>query len=318
MVGDPRAADQRPLTDGPWYDAEPAWSADRTMIAFSSDRGGEGARNIYVMNGDGTGIRRLTRGLARDVKPRWSPDGTRIAFASDRGGRPGVWLVNRDGTGMHRAGDGYAPLWSPDGRWIAYPRWCVAVIYPYGGCGIAIQAADSSRSCDAPGRPDTLRWAADASRLLVFLPPIEWGAVAPNCRLLESSEDTDRLAPSGWSDPDLPPSCTMDGTIGNRLILGTTDDDVICAGLGDDIVDAGDGHDVLYGSDGNDTLTGGPGRDWLFGANGNDTIQTRDGNPDTVHCGPGNDTVNADADDAVSSDCEHARVLDGGRDPPRL
>jgi hypothetical protein len=38
---------------------------------------------------------------------------------------------------------------------------------------------------------------------------------------------------------------------------------------------------------------------------GNDTIDVRDGEQDSVQCGPGDDTVTADAIDTVADDCEH-------------
>jgi hypothetical protein len=36
-----------------------------------------------------------------------------------------------------------------------------------------------------------------------------------------------------------------------------------------------------------------------------DTIKARDGETDTISCGPGEDTVEADAQDVVAADCEH-------------
>ena len=74
-------------------DAEPAserlarpawpasWSPDGRKIAFTS--GHDGESEIYVMNADGSGQRRLTqqRGNATSA-PAWSPDGRKIAFDS--------------------------------------------------------------------------------------------------------------------------------------------------------------------------------------------------------------------------------------------
>ena len=48
------------------------------MIVFSSDR--DGNYEIYAMNADGSGQRRLTKEPATDGMPNWSPDGKRIAF----------------------------------------------------------------------------------------------------------------------------------------------------------------------------------------------------------------------------------------------
>jgi Tol biopolymer transport system component len=48
---------------------------------------------------DGTGLRRLTKNRkADDFAPTWTPDG-RIVFHSNRGG---LYVMNRDGTGVRR------------------------------------------------------------------------------------------------------------------------------------------------------------------------------------------------------------------------
>ncbi len=46
------------LTESPAYEGAPAWSPRGDQIAFASDR--DGGLYIYVMNRDGTGVRRLT------------------------------------------------------------------------------------------------------------------------------------------------------------------------------------------------------------------------------------------------------------------
>jgi Tol biopolymer transport system component len=62
---------------------------------------------------------------ARNYHVQPSPDGTRVAFDSDRDGERGVYVANRDGTGVTRvSGPGYAavPTWSPDGTQLAIVR----------------------------------------------------------------------------------------------------------------------------------------------------------------------------------------------------
>jgi TolB protein len=44
----------------------------------------DGNPEIYVMNADGSEQRRLTRSTTRDRAPVWSPDGRRIAFVRSR------------------------------------------------------------------------------------------------------------------------------------------------------------------------------------------------------------------------------------------
>ena len=86
--------------------------------------------DIYAMNDDGSGLRRLTNNtLSSDSYPRWSPDGKRIAFHrnmdKDRIQTSSeLFIMNADGTDQKRlthntVADGY-PSWSPDGQYLAF------------------------------------------------------------------------------------------------------------------------------------------------------------------------------------------------------
>jgi Tol biopolymer transport system component len=96
-------------------DTDPDWSPDGRLIAFASSRNTGG---IYVINPDGTGLRRVFRGPASDVD--WSPDGRLIAFQSR-----GIHVIDSSG-GRPRAvlrGAGFSlPAWSPNGRELAVVR----------------------------------------------------------------------------------------------------------------------------------------------------------------------------------------------------
>jgi TolB protein len=74
----------------------PAWSPDGSKLAFTSNR--DGNSEIYVVNRDGSGMRRLTNHPMIDVTPTWSPTGNQIAFTSDRTGTPQIWVMNADGS----------------------------------------------------------------------------------------------------------------------------------------------------------------------------------------------------------------------------
>jgi Tol biopolymer transport system component len=56
----------------------PAWSPDGKKIVFMSDRDGD--IEIYVVNADGTHLKRLTHAPGRDAHPAFSRDGRKIAF----------------------------------------------------------------------------------------------------------------------------------------------------------------------------------------------------------------------------------------------
>ena len=125
------------LTSGTGEEIEPQWSPDGTRIAFVGlvrrpGRDAEPKADIYVINRDGTGERRLTDGPGTKRDPSWSPDGTRIAFAaSDR--TSGSWYiavaraVGQDSTALSKPPDGCRdrePAWSPDGLSVAFARTC--------------------------------------------------------------------------------------------------------------------------------------------------------------------------------------------------
>lgn len=67
-------------------------------------------REIYVMKADGSGQKRLTRRAGDDWAPRFSPDGQRIAFTQLRGT---ISTMNATGTGLQRLTAGTDADWRP-------------------------------------------------------------------------------------------------------------------------------------------------------------------------------------------------------------
>jgi Tol biopolymer transport system component len=106
---------------------EPSLSPDGTQVVFTSSRDGDS--EIYTMPVGGGAATRLTAFHRDDWGPEWSPDGRFVAFLSDRDGVDRVHVMRPDGTAPYRVGtpvaDGGAedePVWSSDGRWLAFTR----------------------------------------------------------------------------------------------------------------------------------------------------------------------------------------------------
>lgn len=120
----------RRLTKGPAgaINVEPSLSPDGSKIAFSSERGGRPM--IYVMNSDGSNVKRLTYKGAYNSSPSWSPDGKKIAFAGQDGSNFDIFVMDADGSNIKRitsatkangkAANNEDPSFSPDSRYIVY------------------------------------------------------------------------------------------------------------------------------------------------------------------------------------------------------
>ena len=79
-VINPNGHDLRHLTTGRATSFDPAWSPDGRQIAFVREPSGNGFTSvlradseIYVMNADGTNVRRLTNDKIGEASPAWQP-----------------------------------------------------------------------------------------------------------------------------------------------------------------------------------------------------------------------------------------------------
>jgi dipeptidyl aminopeptidase/acylaminoacyl peptidase len=120
-----------PLTWGIYDEANPAWSPDGSLIAFSSNRTEDADANdntdVFTIQVNGGRITQVSKDPGGDDNPVWSPDGTDIAFihmpvdppvyatpriwsAPAAGGPPLDWTAKLD---RHAGGE---PRWAPDGR----------------------------------------------------------------------------------------------------------------------------------------------------------------------------------------------------------
>ena len=115
----------RNLTSSPGVrETSPAWSPDGQWIAYLSDRSGE--YEIYVRRSDGAGEeRRVTH--ENDVwkyPPIWSPDAKKLLFSDKSERLRYVDVASGRITEIDRAvaSDITSYRWSPDSRWVTYPK----------------------------------------------------------------------------------------------------------------------------------------------------------------------------------------------------
>ena len=108
-------------------DSKPVWSHRGKQIAFHSTR--DFVRELYVMDLDGTNIRRLTRTTYSPYQTTgfspavWSADDRQLAYVMHPGGPSKLFVVNADGTGKkhlsldNRTNSGVFLIgWLPDRR----------------------------------------------------------------------------------------------------------------------------------------------------------------------------------------------------------
>jgi Ca2+-binding RTX toxin-like protein len=95
------------------------------------------------------------------------------------------------------------------------------------------------------------------------------------------------------------------GPAGNDVLIGGAGFDIMFGAEGNDWLLGGADTDVMLAAGGNDLLAGQAGVDNFNAGDGDDRNFARDGGPDSITCGLGNDSLDADLVDATpANDCE--------------
>ena len=162
---------------------DPAWSPDGRRIAFAARLDDPERLAIYVVGATGGDPKRV---VAAGEFPSWSPDGRRIAYVDPDSGA--VFVINVDGTGRQRIapglvwdnsveGDytaaGYAPVWSPGGRRVAFAADLPGSRLPSTHCPALIPRQVTQGTSPAP------IWQQRKSRVRCAAPPFGMLPPAP-------------------------------------------------------------------------------------------------------------------------------------------
>ena len=131
------------LTNAKGYDAEGSYSPDGRLIAFASNRQAYERKmtereatmfekdkafmnEIYIMNADGSDLKRLTVSPGYDGGPFFSPDGKRICWRrfSQDGATAEIFTMKIDGTDIRRLTRlsvmSWAPFYHPSGDYLIF------------------------------------------------------------------------------------------------------------------------------------------------------------------------------------------------------
>jgi Tol biopolymer transport system component len=138
------SGDDRTVTSFPGPQFDP--DGHGRLLVFRDSRAGVNVNDdIAVIRTDGTRYRNLTRSPdANEWGPVWSPDGRQIAYSSDEHGTPQLFVMGADGSNARQLSD----------AWGEYPAWSPD--------GSRIVFASSMGGSTPFGDPDYDVWVMDA------------------------------------------------------------------------------------------------------------------------------------------------------------
>lgn len=130
-IMDSDGSNVRRLTNNDFFEEVPTWSPDGSKILFTRqiveivDSKKKSNGEIFIMNKDGSGERRLTVKEGYDSGAKFSPNGKQIAFYGPNEAKNyELFVMDADGSNPRNLTndslEDYSPDWSPDGKWIAY------------------------------------------------------------------------------------------------------------------------------------------------------------------------------------------------------
>lgn len=204
----------------------PSISPDGSKIAMAvgpCEARGHCARDLYLANIDGTGVRQLTNSECLDeFHPSWSPDGTKLTYFSGIWNSPrcnnvahGIWVMDVESGATQQLTNqsDYDPVWSPNGRYIAYhsavPSWDLKVL-DYESCGSAVNSCPTWVVAEIGSLATSAGWINNNALVFTSDADGDWDIYrvpfAPN-QLLNPTKLTD----NDWDDQY--PAVSTDGKV---------------------------------------------------------------------------------------------------------
>ena len=209
---------------------QPSWSPDGKRIAFTSAApGADTPAAVYVMNADGTNMRKIAADAFENSAPAWSPDGKLIAFGrcsfvleTGECSSAQIAVVKPNGTKLRKLTRpphadvsvvDSEPAWAPDGKRLVFTR---KTSFSEFSLWILTMKGKKLRELYADQTDDYYgpTWSPDGKRIAFMsdAPDLDTiFSVAPSGKgrqkILEDTEDPDNdVYAGGLSDPAYSPS----------------------------------------------------------------------------------------------------------------
>lgn len=186
------------LTAAERRSVQPRFSPDGRTIAFLRDEDGGERFAVWLVDRDGTRERRLGEGTSAHRSLSWSPEGRRLALVSDAEGSLGIWTVEvESGVARRLAAEldpAADPVWSKDGRLIAYQTGSEVFVAPADGSSAPSRLETNGRAFQPRWSPrrDAIAFVTDArGRLEIALVPVRDGRAVGSPRHLREAHFDD-------------------------------------------------------------------------------------------------------------------------------
>jgi TolB protein len=150
------------ITRDDWEHEDPAWSPDGKHIAFVSMEGG--GEVLAMADPDGTHAEVLTPKTARVIHPSWSSDSAKLLYCTDDDLAPpkknasdiyALEVATRKAVRLVTGGTNTYPVWSPDGKQLAFRRMLGAL-----DSEVFVARGDGTNAHDVTNHPAFDGWPA--------------------------------------------------------------------------------------------------------------------------------------------------------------